>query len=134
MNKTGAKLEFAVGSKRYLDSGCGGLPLMIHCDKTKTEREISVIPVERPNEDCVANWWENSSNGKLVLKPSSITDVEWSEKIALDAAGTSGQIHCKRFIFNVSIESLAGSFYRSCGWSREKSFLFFTPRSTGQQP
>lgn len=123
MNKTGSKLEYRVAgqNKSYLDSGAGGLPIMIHGSRSvgtnekmkKVSRDVVVIPVERPNEIVARKWWDEKSNGKLVLHKVAIGDVDWSENIDLDAAGTHGEIDCKRFIFNVSIESLAGAFHRS---------------------
>ena len=130
MNKTGSRLEYKVGAKfqpgipinssrrrqRYLDSGNGGLPIMMHC--ANTEKELSVIPVERPNEAVASTWWDTEANGKLVLKSNAIKCnsgrlVDWSDCIELDAAGTSGSLSCGQFVFSVSIESLAGAFYRT---------------------
>ncbi|KAL7553819.1 hypothetical protein ACHAWF_017158 [Thalassiosira exigua] len=124
MNKTGAKLEYKSSlklesgrPKRYLDSGYGGLPIMLHCDKH--DKVLSVIPLESPNHDVASSWWDTSKNGELVMKTGTIKGkrghhlVDWSEKIALDTAGTNGEITCNKFLFGVSIESLAGAFYRS---------------------
>ena len=62
MNKTGAKLEYRISGQKtsYLDSGSGGLPVMVHgCSKSKhtiekyqpVSNEISVLPLERPRLD-----------------------------------------------------------------------------------
>ena len=122
MNKTGAKLLYKIKtssgqSKCYLDSGNGGLPIMMHCGKS--DREFSMIPLECPNKAVALNWWDETSNGLLVLKQNSIKSdqghhlVEWSKKIELDTAGTSGEIQCGNHLFSCRIESLAGAFYRS---------------------
>jgi hypothetical protein len=37
----------------------------------------------------------------------------WSDSIELDAAGTNGELHCKKIILNTSIDSLAGPYHRS---------------------
>lgn len=47
--------------------------------------------------------------------------VDWSEEIDLDAAGTSPEIRCNKFVCNVSIDSLAGCFHRS-------NLITFSPR------
>ena len=98
MNKTGSKLEYRVAgqNKSYLDSGAGGLPIMIHGSRSagtnekmkQVSRDVVVIPVERPNEIVAQKWWDEKSNGKLVLHKVAIGDVDWSENIDLDAAGT----------------------------------------------
>lgn len=89
-------------------------------------RAISVIPLERPRQIIGEHWWDEKANGSLVLQNSAIEEqgqslVDWSDKINLDAAGTFGEIHCKEFIFNVSIASLAGAFHRS-------NVISFSPR------
>jgi hypothetical protein len=45
----------------------------------------------------------------------------WSDSIELDAAGTNGELHCKKIILNTSIDSLAGPDHRS-------SFVTISPR------
>lgn len=143
MNKTGAKLGYKIKvsnlvssnsrvilhgfkqtlisfsstqSKRYyLDSGCGGLPIMLHCGKL--DRYMSVIQLEYPRKAIAEKWWDVSCNGSLVMKQHGHTgDLRthiWSETISLDSAGTSEEIQCGQFSFSVTVESLAGSFYRS---------------------
>ena len=77
---------------------------MMHCGKFcktnkihhSSSREISAVPLEQPKCSAIATWWDVSTNGKLVLKRNAINDkghhlVAWSEKIELDAAGTSGE-------------------------------------------
>jgi len=129
MNKTGMKLEYKILTghfKRYMDSGVGGLPVMIHCGKSietnkihhNAAREVSLVPLERPSKSILQPWWDATSNGILVLQETAINNknrhlVGWSEKIELDAAGTSGETHCKDLVLNVAIESLAGVFHRS---------------------
>jgi len=136
MNKTGLKLEYRVSDqkKSYLDSGIGGLPIMIHGSKSEhtnekyqnVSKEIAVIPLECPSQEVAKTWWDETSNGVLVLRRSILEDndqaiVDWSKDIPLDAAGTTGEIKCGRFIFNVRIDSLAGAFHRS-------NLISFTPR------
>ncbi len=99
---------------------------MIHCGKSietnrihhNAAREIALVPLERPIKSILQTWWDASANGTLVLQETAINDrnrhlVGWSEKIELDAAGTSGETHCKDLVLNVAIESLAGVFHRS---------------------
>ena len=109
-------------TKRYLDSGVGGLPVLIHGAKSsetnatykKVSKQISVIPLESPKECVIKQWWDQETNGQLVLKNIGINNqVEWSENLELDAAGTTGELICKRVILNTSIDSLAGAFHRS---------------------
>ncbi|KAL7554677.1 hypothetical protein ACHAWF_018946 [Thalassiosira exigua] len=143
MNKTGSKLEYRVAgqSKSYLDSGSGGLPVMIHGSKSESTNEkytnvskaISVIPIECPSREVLArNWWDESTNGPLVFPQKCPIEgkghnlVDWSEDIDLDEVGTSKGVFCRRgkapgFIFNVKIDSLAGAFHRS-------NLVSFTPR------
>ncbi|KAL7543622.1 LOW QUALITY PROTEIN: hypothetical protein ACHAXR_013206 [Thalassiosira sp. AJA248-18] len=136
MNKTGSKLEYKISGQRklYLDSGHGGLPVMIHGSKSQgtnekyknVSRAISVIPLETPSAAVANNWWDEISNGILVLPKGAIEEkgqnlVDWSESIDLDAAGTHGEISCKDFLFNVSVDSLAGAFHRS-------NLISLTPR------
>lgn len=131
INRTGMKLEYSLGisNKRYLDTGTGGLPVMIHHCENNTDKgrtkEISVIPLENPTADCLGKWWDEQRNGKLVLTKGAINNrnnsVGWSEKIEMDAAGTSGEVHCKDVVFSVSIDSLAGDYFRS-------NICRFTPR------
>ena len=130
------KMEYKISgeSKKYVDSGSGGLPIMVHCGKSgetnttyqKTSREISVCPLERPTISVAKAWWDASSNGELVLMKNAINHkgrhlVGWSEKIELDAAGTFGEVHCNHYIINSSIESLAGAFHQS-------NLVTFSPR------
>ena len=127
MNKTGAKLEYKVAgqTKRYLDSGLGGLPLMIHGSKSeatndkykRNAKEISVIPVESPSKKLADLWWDSSTNGELVLKKGSIevngrNVVGWSDPIDMDGAGVAGEVWCSSYVFNAKIVSLAGAFHR----------------------
>lgn len=103
-------------SKRYyLDSGSGGLPIMLHCGKS--DQEMSVLQLECPRIDIAQQWWDGPSNGILVMKHHALKcDIRshtWSEKISLVSAGTSEEIQCGQFTFSVTVESLAGSFYRS---------------------
>jgi hypothetical protein len=123
-NKTGMKMEYKVSgqSKKYLDSGAGGLPIMIHGAKSietnatykKVSRQISAIPIECPKENLLKHWWDETTNGKLVLKKIPMNNkVEWSESIELDAVGTNGELLCRNVVLNTSIESLAGAFHRS---------------------
>ena len=86
----------------------------------KSDREMSVIPLECLRKEVAENWWDENSNGRLVLQQHAIKDrntghhlAEWSEKIELDTAGTSRSIQCGQYIMNANIESLAGAFYRS---------------------
>ena len=79
--------------KRYLDAGSGGLPIMFHAGKSN--REMSVIPLECLRKEVADNWWDQSSNGRLVLQQHAIKDrntghhlAEWSDKIELDTAAT----------------------------------------------
>lgn len=118
-NQSGMKLEYEVSKKRYLDSGIGGLPIMLHCgnegesaDKRR-RKEISVIPLETPT--VLRQWWDEQRNGKLVMaKHANGIGGDWSEKIEMNAAGTSGEVHCSNnIVFSVSIESMAGIFFRS---------------------
>ena len=143
INKTGMKLEYAVagsndGSKRYLDSGAGGLPVLMHCSKSdetnatllQGSRQISVIPLECPRKAVVRNWWDEGTNGKLVLNKNAIVDdkshiVDWSERINLEAAGTNGEVHCDCYVLQAQIESLAGAFHRS-------NLIKLTPRFIGK--
>jgi len=126
MNKTGMKLQYRVSnqSKRYFDSGVGGLPIMIHCGKSEetnkayknASREIYVIPLEPPTKSVLQSWWDFSCNGELAMTKNALqrrglTIVDWSEKIELSAAGTSGEVHCKDYVLNSSIKSLVGAFH-----------------------
>jgi hypothetical protein len=131
INKTGMKLEYSVvgpndGVKRYLDSGAGGLPVMMHCAKSdetnatlnQGSRQLSVIPLEYPRKEVAANWWDEGTNGKLVLKKNALVDgksqlVDWCQRINLEAAGTDGEVHCDCYVLQAQIESLAGAFHRS---------------------
>lgn len=140
-NQSGMKLEYRVEgtkdhhgitSKHYIDTGSGGLPLMLHChnegEKNASKRkrkEISVIALENPTMAVFGEWWDER-NGRLVLAKNAIKDeknsVKWSEKIGMDVAGTSGEVHCSsNIVFSVSVESLAGNFFRS-------NLIRFTPR------
>jgi len=138
-NQSGMKLEYRVigtkdyhgiSNKRYLDTGIGGLPVMLHCDndgagKRKRE-EISVIPLENPSKVVLGKWWDEQRNGRFVLAKNGIKDgnnsVDWSEAIEMDTAGTSGEVHCgSNVVFSVSVESMAGVFFRS-------NLIRFTPR------
>ena len=138
-NQSGMKLEYRVigtkdhhgiSNKRYLDSGNGGLPVMLHCvnegeaNASKRKRkEISVIPLENPTKAVLKKWWDPKENGRLVLAKNSIRDgIDWSEKIEMNAAGTSGEVYCSsNVIFSVSVTALAGVFFRS-------NLIRFTPR------
>ena len=131
INKTGMKLEYSVvgpndGVKRYLDSGAGGLPVLMHCGKSdetnatfdQGSRQLSIIPLECPREEVARNWWDESTNGKLVLKKTAIVDgyshlVDWCTRINLDQAGTDGEVHSDWYVLQAQIESLAGAFHRS---------------------
>lgn len=131
INKTGMKLEYSVvgandGVKRYLDSGCGGLPVLMHCSKSDetnatfhgSGQTLAVIPLECPREDIAMNWWDESTNGKLVLKKNAIVYgkshvVDWCTRVNLEAAGTAGEVNCDCYILQAQIESLAGAFHRS---------------------
>jgi hypothetical protein len=88
---------------------------MLHCGKS--DQEMSVIQLECPRKDIAEQWWDASCSGSLVMKQHALTsDIRnntWSEKISLDSAGTSEEIQCGQFSFSVTVESLAGSFYRS---------------------
>jgi hypothetical protein len=103
-------------SKRYLDSGSGGLPIMIHASKStetnstyrKTSREISVCPLECPSESTSGQWWDEETNGNLVLKRTAINAggrslVDWSKDIPLDTVGTTDEINCREFLFTVKV-------------------------------
>lgn len=103
-------------SKRYfIDSGSGGLPIMLHCGNS--DQEISVIPLECPRKDIAERWWDSACNGKLVWSQHAIrSDIRrqiWTEKIELEKAGTSAEIQSHHMTFCVNIDSLAGEFYRS---------------------
>ena len=132
INKTGMKLEYRVDGpnlgvkKRYLDSGAGGLPVLMHCGKSDEtnakfdhgSNHLSLVPLECPREDIVDNWWDESTNGKFVLKKNAIVDsnshlVDWCKRINLDQAGIDGEIHCDWYVLQAQIESLAGAFHRS---------------------
>lgn len=131
INKTGMKLEYSVvgandGAKRYLDSGTGGLPVLMHCsesDETNATfrgsgQTLAVIPLECPREDIARIWWDESTNGKLVLKKNAIVSgkshlVDWCTRVNLEAAGTTGEVNCDCYILQAQIESLAGAFHRS---------------------
>ena len=88
---------------------------------------ICVMQLERPSKPVAEQWWDVTSNGSLVLQKGAMIEekgqslAKWSETIDLDAAGTSGEIQCNQFVFNVSIESLAGAFHRS-------NLISFSPR------
>lgn len=127
-NQSGMKLEYRVigakdyhgiSNKRYLDTGIGGLPVMLHCqnesDKNvgkRRRKEISVIPLENPSAKVLGQWWDEQRNGGLVLAKHAI-GVDWSEKIQMNAAGTSGEVNCSNAVFSVTVESMAGIFFRS---------------------
>ena len=110
------------------------LAILIHGSRTqksnekykKASREISIIPLQSPSQNMMAReWWDQASNGELVLQKGPIEEhgrsiVDWSKPIELEAAGTDGEIHCHRYIFNCSIDSLAGVFHRS-------NLISFTP-------
>ncbi|KAL7513251.1 hypothetical protein ACHAXN_010303 [Cyclotella atomus] len=78
VNKVGVKLECKVDgkSKTYIDSGAGGLPIMIHGAKAivsnsaykKVSRQIKASPLECPHVNVASYWWDEDTNGKLVLK------------------------------------------------------------------
>ena len=129
-NHSGMKLEYRVigtkdhhgiSNKRYLDTGIGGLPIMLHCDNEgeknagkRKRKEISVIPLQNPTKVVLGQWWDEQRNGGLVLAKHAVNNsVDWSEKIEMDAAGTSGEVHCSAVVFSVSVESMAGIFFRS---------------------
>lgn len=120
-NQSGLKLEYDVSNKRYLDAGIGGLPIMLHCDyesenadKRSRRKAISVIPLEAPSKKVLGQWWDEQRNGGLVMAKHAIVGGDWSEKIEMNAAGTSGEVHCSsNIVFSVSIESMAGIFFRS---------------------
>ena len=132
-NQSGMKLEYRVigtkdhhgiSNKRYLDTGIGGLPIMLHCDNEgeknagkRKRKEISVIPLENPTKVVLGQWWDEQRNGGLVLAKHAVkgenNSVDWSEKIEMDAVGTSGEVHCSAVVFSVSVESMAGIFFRS---------------------
>lgn len=127
VNQSGMKLEYRVTGTKGLssvDSGAGGLPMMIHCGEQQRKKEISVIPLESPTLAVLGRWWDEQS-GRLVLTKHALTGnnkVDWSQKIEMDAAGTSGEVLCdKNFVFSVSVESLAGVFFRS-------NLIRFAPR------
>ena len=99
MNKTGAKLEYRISNQKtsYFDSGSGGLPVMIH-GRSKSKRaheksssDISVLPLESPRLDLAKIWWDEASNGVLVLSTQDVIDehgrspVQWSKAIDMDA-------------------------------------------------
>ena len=121
----GTKDHHGISNKRYLDTGIGGLPIMLHCDNEgeknagkRKRKEISVIPLQNPTKVVLGQWWDEQRNGGLVLAKHAVTDednnrVDWSEKIEMDAAGTSGEVHCSAVVFSVSVESMAGIFFRS---------------------
>jgi len=139
INKTGMKLEYSVvgsndGVKSYLDSGAGGLPVLMHCSKSdetnaildQGSRQLSVIPLESPRMEVAGNWWDEGTNGKLVLKKNVIVDgkshvVDWCTSVNLEAAGTNGEVHCNSYVLQAHLESLAGAFHRS-------NLIKFTPR------
>lgn len=134
MNKTGMKIEYKVTGdpRRFIDSGTGGLPVMFHggyhggsavqtnTTFKKSSSELSCIPVETPKHNLVTHWWDEETNGVLVLKGEAIKSrdgsknrVGWSEAIEMDAAGTTGKLHCNQFVISAKIESLAGAFYKT---------------------
>lgn len=134
MNKTGMKLEYKVSGdpRRFIDSGIGGLPVMFHGGYhsgsevqtnmiyKKSSSEIMCIPIETPKHGLISHWWDDSTNGTLVLKSDTIKSrdgsknrVGWSDPIEMDAAGTTGKLHCNHFVLGAKIDSLAGAFYKT---------------------
>jgi hypothetical protein len=83
----------------------------------KADREMSVLLLECPRKAIAEQWWDAKCNGSLTMKQHALTsDIRnhtWSEKISLDSAGTNEEIQCGQFSFCVTVESLAGPFYRS---------------------
>ena len=143
VNKTGMKLEYIVNgsndcAKRYLDSGVGGVPVLMHCSKSdetnetlvQGSRQLSLIPLECARKEILENWWDQGNNGKLVLQKNGVVDgkshlVDWCKEINLDAVGTGGEIHCNCYVLQAQIESLAGAFHRS-------NLIKLTPRFIGK--
>lgn len=81
---------------------------------SKVSRQISVIPLECPNASVASFWWDENTNGKLVMRKFSMIDqADWSDNIEMDAAGTAGQLNCKHVVLNTAIDSLAGAYHRS---------------------
>ena len=80
----------------------------------KISHQIKVIPLESPSSKVAKYWWDKSTNGKLVLNNTLMSnDMGWSDTIELDASGTSGELRCKNIVLQSSIDSLAGAFHRS---------------------
>lgn len=114
------KLEYKLSGndpRKFLDSGNGGLPIMFHGGHyggssgqtnavyKKSSSEISCIPIEGPKYNLLSNWWDESSNGTLVLMNESIKNREgtkprvgWCEEIEMDAAGTTGKLNCNQIV------------------------------------
>ena len=84
----------------------------------EASRSIAVMPLQCAHDNVAQHWWDEGTNGSLVLQKcalgkNGISLVDWSDTVNLDQVGTNGEIHCKKYIFNVSIDSLAGAFHRS---------------------
>ena len=132
-NKTGMKmmLKFSGRDDTMYDGGSGGLPIMAMCHvsgrkEKNDQREVSIIPLEGASLEGLTTWWDESTNGQLVMNPPPLNSkgkslVEWSKGISLDAVGQLGECRCKQLIFGVSIETLTGAFYRT-------NSIVFTPR------
>jgi len=124
-NKTGMKLLYKVtGNDMIYDSGVGGMPILTSCKVGDTssvgvaKREIAIMPLEGPKADVATVWWDDATNGKLILEHISLKHngkkrVEWSGEIGLDQAGSFGEIKCRNILFGVAIESLTGVFHKS---------------------
>ena len=106
INKSLMKMEYKFTGQdtTKLDSAVGGLPILARCNEQDDslifvgKREIAALPIERPNEITKRVWWDKA-NGELMLKPPLLRNgssqiVKWSESIALDEAGTTGEIRC----------------------------------------
>jgi len=132
-NKTGMKmvLKFSGRDDCIYDSGAGGLPIMAMCHPSEKkdsgdQREVCILPIEAATLDTAKVWWDEPTNGTLVLNHPPLNSrgkslVDWSSRVGLDAVGTLGECRCRSFVFGVSIETLTGAFYQS-------NSIAFTPR------
>lgn len=111
INKTGSSIEIKFGnssSDTIRDSGLGGLPILGGIDEIAVQ--VRNIHMDNP-------FWDHQ-NGNLV--PSGDTNMinsnlpsHWSNRIRLDAAGTSFELNCGSHMLGASIKTLTGVFHRS---------------------
>ena len=105
INKTGSSIELKFGNSidTIRDSGLGGLPILTGID----EMEVQVRNMHVDN-----TFWDYRK-GNLVPSGDSKTSSSWSNRIKLDAAGTSFELNCGSHLLGTSIETLTGVFHRS---------------------